>query len=98
MTRIGRASSLFLAIVLAAGLTAALLATRSGNASGSKSQTVVKVAHNAALGKRILVTRSGMTLYSLSAERHGRDRDGPFSRRHSMTRPPPTGTVLQKAR
>jgi predicted lipoprotein with Yx(FWY)xxD motif len=73
MTRIGKLrGSLFLAIVLAAGLTAALLATRSGNASGTKSQSVVKVTRNAALGKRILVTRSGMTLYSLSAERHGR--------------------------
>jgi predicted lipoprotein with Yx(FWY)xxD motif len=28
--------------------------------------------HNASLGKTILVTRNGLTLYSLSAERHGR--------------------------
>lgn len=73
MTRIGKLrGSLFLAIVLAVGLTATLLVTRSGNASGAKSRAVVKVMRNPALGKRILVTRNGMTLYSLSAERHGR--------------------------
>ena len=73
MTRIGKLrGSLLLAVVLAAGLTAALLATRSSNASGAKTRQVVKVMRNPTLGKRILVTRSGMTLYSLSAERHGR--------------------------
>jgi predicted lipoprotein with Yx(FWY)xxD motif len=72
MTRIGKLrGSLFLAIVLAAGLTATLLATRSGNASGSKARAVMKVVRNPTLGKRILVTRSGMTLYSLSVERRG---------------------------
>ena len=69
MTRIGKLrGSLFLAIVLAAGLTATLLATRSGNASGATSRQVVKVVRNPALGKRILVTRSGITFYSLSGE------------------------------
>lgn len=73
MTRIGKLrGSLLLAVVLAAGLTAALLATRSSNASRAKTRQVVKVVRNPTLGKRILVTRSGMTLYSLSAERHGR--------------------------
>jgi predicted lipoprotein with Yx(FWY)xxD motif len=73
MTRIGKLrGSLLLAVVLAAGLTAALLATRSSNASGAKTRQVVKVMRNPTLGKRILVTRSGMTLYSLSAERRGR--------------------------
>jgi predicted lipoprotein with Yx(FWY)xxD motif len=73
MTRIGKLrGSLLLAVVLAAGLTAALLATRSSNASGTKTRQVVKVMRNPTLGKRILVTRGGMTLYSLSAERHGR--------------------------
>jgi predicted lipoprotein with Yx(FWY)xxD motif len=47
-----------------------LLVTRSGDASGGSA--LVKTAHNATLGKTILVTRSGLTLYSLSAERHGR--------------------------
>jgi predicted lipoprotein with Yx(FWY)xxD motif len=73
MTRIGKLrGSLFIAIVLAAGLTATLLATRSGNASGAKFRAVVKVVRNPTVGKRILVNRSGMTLYSLSAERRGR--------------------------
>jgi predicted lipoprotein with Yx(FWY)xxD motif len=52
---------------------AGLLASRSSNASrATKSRAVVKVVWNAALGKRILVGRRGLTLYSLSAERHGR--------------------------
>jgi predicted lipoprotein with Yx(FWY)xxD motif len=73
MTRIGKLrGSLLLAVVLAAGLTATLLATRSSNASGAKTRQVAKVVRNPTLGKRILVTRSGMTLYSLSAERRGR--------------------------
>ena len=73
MTRIGTLRGwLLIAIAVAAGLTATLLLTRSGNASGAKTRAVVKVAQNASLGKRILVTRSGMTLYSLSAERRGR--------------------------
>ena len=73
MTRIGKLrGSLLLAVVLAAGLTATLLATRSGNASGANTRQVVKVMRNPTLGKRILVTPAGMTLYSLSAERHGR--------------------------
>jgi predicted lipoprotein with Yx(FWY)xxD motif len=33
---------------------------------------VVTTAHNAKLGKTILVTTRGLTLYSLSVERHGR--------------------------
>lgn len=64
--------SLLAAIVLAAALTATLLMTRSGHASGNASRAVVKTMHNAKLGKTILVTRNGLTLYSLSAERHGR--------------------------
>jgi predicted lipoprotein with Yx(FWY)xxD motif len=72
MERVGKLrGSLLVALVIAAGLTVMLLlVTRSGNAGGSK--PLVKTAHNAALGKTILVTRSGLTLYSLSAERHGR--------------------------
>ena len=73
MTRIGKLrGSLLVAIAVAAGLTATLLMTRSSNASGAKSRAVAKVMRNAALGKRIVVTRSGLTLYSLSAERRGR--------------------------
>src|SRR5690348_11475779 len=41
------------------------------NASGSTTRAAtVKTGH--ALGKTVLVTRAGMTLYSLSAETHGR--------------------------
>ena len=71
MTRIGKLrGSLLVAIALAIGLTATLV-TRSGNASGANTRQVVKVVRNPALGKRILVTRSGMTLYALSVERRG---------------------------
>lgn len=72
MERVGKLrGSLIVALAVAAGLTVTLLlVTRSGNASGSK--PLVKTAHNAMLGKTILVNRSGLTLYSLSAERHGR--------------------------
>ena len=72
MERVGklRASAL-VAIAIAAALSVTLLlVTRSGNASGGT--PLVKTSHNATLGKTILVTRSGLTLYSLSAERHGR--------------------------
>jgi predicted lipoprotein with Yx(FWY)xxD motif len=72
MERVGKLrGSLLVALAVAAGLTVTLLlVTRSGNASGSK--PLVKTARNAMLGKTILVTRNGLTLYSLSAERHGR--------------------------
>ncbi|HEX4733520.1 MAG TPA: hypothetical protein VH247_03830 [Thermoleophilaceae bacterium] len=50
--------------LIAAGTAMAL----SGQSSSSKS--VVMTGH--AIGKKVLVTRSGMTLYSLSAETHGR--------------------------
>jgi predicted lipoprotein with Yx(FWY)xxD motif len=64
---------LLVAIAVAAGLTATLLITRTGNAGGTaKTRAVVMTARNMALGRTILVTRSGLTLYSLSAERHGR--------------------------
>ena len=72
MERVGKLrGSLIVALAVAAGLTVTLLlVTRSGNASGAK--PLVKTAHNAMLGKTVLVNRNGLTLYSLSAERHGR--------------------------
>src|SRR3954468_587753 len=72
MERVGKLrASLLVAIAIAAGLTVTLLlVTRSGNASGGSA--LVKTAHNATLGRTILVNRNGLTLYSLSAERHGR--------------------------
>ncbi len=55
--------------VLAAVLAATVLATSGGAA---RSTTVVKVVKNTKLGKQVLVNRRGFTLYSLSAETHGR--------------------------
>ena len=71
MERVGKLrASAVVAIALAAALSVTLLlVTRSGNASGRT--PLVKTSHNATLGKTILVTRGGLTLYSLSAERHG---------------------------
>jgi len=55
--------------VLAAVLTATALAA---SGSAARSVTVVKVVKNPKLGKQVLVNRRGFTLYSLSAETHGR--------------------------
>ena len=74
MDRIGRRPAvLLLGVVIVAAAVATILATRSGNASGgTHSSAVVKTMRNHTLGKTILVNRRGLTLYSLSAERHGR--------------------------
>jgi predicted lipoprotein with Yx(FWY)xxD motif len=59
--------------VVAVAVLAAIIATAALAGSGSSSSTgkpVVKTAK--VLGKKGLVNRSGMTLYSLSAETHGR--------------------------
>ena len=58
-----------IAAVAAIGLIAALYAVR---ASGATHVRVVMTATNNTLGKKILVTRKGMSLYSLSVERNGR--------------------------
>ena len=58
---------------LIAGVLVALTLIGAGTAmalSGGSSTAVVKSGH--ALGKTVLVTHSGMTLYSLSAEKNGR--------------------------
>jgi predicted lipoprotein with Yx(FWY)xxD motif len=57
-----------LTLLLAAVAAAMLAAT----ASGSGSAHVVTTAKNKTLHRTILVNRSGKSLYSLSAERHGR--------------------------
>ena len=62
---------LLVAAALIAGLVAAFLATRSSGADSSHAR-VVMTAKNPTLHKTILVNRHGMTLYALSAERHGR--------------------------
>ena len=74
MERVGRRPVvLLLGVVIVAAAVATLLATRSSNASGAThSRAVVKTMQNRTLGKTILVNRRRLTLYSLSAERHGR--------------------------
>jgi len=78
MQRIGIARrTLLLGAAVSIGLLVAVYAARSGGAYGATSRadapmSVVKSARSAALGKTILVDRKGRTLYSLSAETHGR--------------------------
>jgi len=64
-TRLGAA----VAIVALLGALAAFYAVR---ASGAQHLRLVMTANNATLGKKILVNRKGMTLYSLSVERKGK--------------------------
>jgi len=64
-TRLGAA----VAIVALLGVVAAFYAVR---ATGAEHVRVVKTATNKTLGKKILVNRRGMTLYSLSVERKGK--------------------------
>ena len=59
---------ILIVVIAAAALVAAVVAS----GSGASSKATVKAEKNATLGKTILVTRTGRTLYSLSAERHGR--------------------------
>jgi predicted lipoprotein with Yx(FWY)xxD motif len=61
--------ALLLAAALLAGLIAAFYAVA---AHGSGGVRVVMTAKNKTLGRTILVNRRGLTLYSLSVERHGR--------------------------
>jgi predicted lipoprotein with Yx(FWY)xxD motif len=63
-TRLGAA----VAIVALLGLVAAFYAVR---ANGAEHVRIVMTAKNKTLGKKILVNRRGMTLYSLSVERKG---------------------------
>jgi len=58
-----------IAVLIGAG---ALTLAATALAAGRPATRVVSTAPNAMLGKTILVTTSGLTLYSLSAERHGR--------------------------
>jgi predicted lipoprotein with Yx(FWY)xxD motif len=56
---------LAVAVLAAAGLFSSF-------AAATTSKRVVNEAHNAALGKTVLIANNGLTLYSLSAETHGR--------------------------
>ena len=67
-TLLGR--GLLLAAAGVAGLVAAFAVAAHGSSSGNV--RVVMTAKNKTLGKTIVVNLRGMTLYSLSAERHGR--------------------------
>lgn len=49
-----------------------LLALVAVTVAAAATVKVVSTAHNAKLHKTILVTRAGLTLYSLSVERHGK--------------------------
>jgi predicted lipoprotein with Yx(FWY)xxD motif len=64
-TRLGAA----VAIVAVLGAVAAYYAVR---ANGAQHLRLVMTANNPTLGKKILVNRKGMTLYSLSVERKGK--------------------------
>ena len=61
--------SLLVAAALVAGLVAAFYAVGASGAGGAR---VVMTAKSKALHATILVNRSGMSLYSLSVERHGK--------------------------
>src|SRR2546423_13197464 len=63
--------SVLAAAALLFGVVAAMYASGAIGA-GSRSSRVVMTAKNQKLHKTILVTRSGMSLYSLSVERHGK--------------------------
>jgi predicted lipoprotein with Yx(FWY)xxD motif len=62
---------LLLAVAILIGVVATVYATRSSGA-GARTERVVMTAKNATLHETILVNRKGRSLYSLSAERHGR--------------------------
>jgi predicted lipoprotein with Yx(FWY)xxD motif len=64
-------ASVLVAAALLFGVVAAMYASGAIGA-GSKSVRIVKTAKNAKLHKNILVTRGGMSLYSLSVERRGK--------------------------
>jgi len=59
-------------VALVAALVAAALAALPAEAGTNATKPVVSTAKNTSLGKTVLVTPRGLTLYSLSVERHGR--------------------------
>jgi predicted lipoprotein with Yx(FWY)xxD motif len=59
-------------LILLAALVGAALAASAAGAGLSARVRLVTTAKNAGLGKTVLVDRKGLTLYSLSVERHGR--------------------------
>jgi predicted lipoprotein with Yx(FWY)xxD motif len=59
-------------IAIAVGVTGLLVAVAAGSALAATHKHVVITTKSGSLHKRVLATRSGRTLYSLSAERKGR--------------------------
>jgi predicted lipoprotein with Yx(FWY)xxD motif len=60
-----------LVLALAAAGCGAMSSAATGGSAG-RGGTVVRTAHSSALGATVLVNSSGRTLYSLSAEQHGK--------------------------
>ena len=67
--KVSHKTSIGVVVALTLGAVVAVAALAGSSGSTSRSATV-KTGH--ALGRTVLVNRSGMTLYSLSAETHGR--------------------------
>jgi predicted lipoprotein with Yx(FWY)xxD motif len=61
-----------IAILLALSAIALIVTGAGVPARAATSKRVVKEAHNAKLGRTVLVNLGGLTLYSLSAETHGK--------------------------
>jgi predicted lipoprotein with Yx(FWY)xxD motif len=71
MTRTATNPKLMVLVVLAAALVA-VFAAQSGTAMSTSKQLVVRTANNPTLHTKVLVSRNGLTLYSLSVETRGR--------------------------
>jgi predicted lipoprotein with Yx(FWY)xxD motif len=67
-----RGAGVALVATLVAALVAAFLVAQTAAAARAKTMPLVSTAKNADLGKTVLVTRKGLTLYSLSVERRGK--------------------------
>lgn len=67
-----RRGAFLVSALLMGALLVSVLVVRSAAASPSATVKIVQTAKNAKLKKTVLVTRKGMTLYSLSAEKRGR--------------------------
>jgi predicted lipoprotein with Yx(FWY)xxD motif len=70
--RMGTLVGLVAAVALAAGCGSTSAADTNGGGGGGSAHTTVQSANNSKLGTSVLVNHSGMTLYTLSAERGGR--------------------------
>ncbi len=67
-----RPSHLSVAIIFAAVAVLAIAVLFSSLAAAGTSKRVVKEANSPSLGKTVLTANNGLTLYTLSAEKHGR--------------------------